>query len=114
MTSLWIVVVLLLLATLLCLIPPLLRRALPVAPAADENLRAFYRAQREQLQRDLRAGSVSPDAALRAEEELQRELLQDLAARQSRVGRVGGQRAGLAAACLLSVLIPVAAVLLYG
>ncbi|WAI82183.1 MULTISPECIES: c-type cytochrome biogenesis protein CcmI [Achromobacter] len=114
MTSLWIVVVLLLLATLLCLIPPLLRRALPVAPAADENLRAFYRAQREQLQRDLRAGSVSPEAALRAEEELQRELLQDLAARQPRVGLVGGQRAGLAAACLLTVLIPVAAVLLYG
>lgn len=114
MTSLWIVVVLLLLATLLCLIPPLLRRALPVALAADENLRAFYRAQREQLQRDLRAGSVSPEAALRAEEELQRELLQDLAARQPRVGLVGGQRAGLAAACLLTVLIPVAAVLLYG
>lgn len=114
MTALWIVVVLLLLATLLCLIPPLLRRASSPAPAADENLRAFYRAQREQLQRDLRAGSLSPEAALRTEEELQRELLQDLAARQPRVGLVGGQRAGLTAACLLSVLIPVAAVLLYG
>ena len=114
MTALWIVVVLLLLATLLCLIPPLLRRALPVAPAADESLRAFYLAQREQLRRDLRAGSLTREAALRAEEELHRELLQDLAARQPRMAPMGGQRAGLTAACLLSVLIPVAAVLLYG
>lgn len=114
MTTLWIIVVLLLLATLLCLIPPLLRRAPIHATAADETLRAFYLAQREQLQRDLRTGSLSPEAKARAEEELQRELLQDLAARQPRMGPAGGQRAGLAAACLLSVLIPVAAVLLYG
>lgn len=114
MTTLWIIVVLLLLATLLCLIPPLLRRAPTHATAADETLRAFYLAQREQLQRDLRTGSLSPEAKARAEEELQRELLQDLAARQPRLGPAGGQRAGLAAACLLSVLIPVAAVLLYG
>lgn len=114
MTTLWIVVVLLLLATLLCLIPPLLRRAPSTAPAADESLRAFYLAQREQLQRDVRSGSLTPQAKLRAEEELQRELLQDLAARQPRVGPAGGQRAALAAACLLSVLVPVAAVLLYG
>lgn len=114
MTTLWIVVVLLLLATLLCLIPPLLRRAPSTAPAADESLRAFYLAQREQLQRDVRSGSLTPQARLRAEEELQRELLQDLAARQPRVGPAGGQRAALAAACLLSVLVPVAAVLLYG
>ncbi|MPS79333.1 MAG: c-type cytochrome biogenesis protein CcmI [Achromobacter sp.] len=114
MTPLWIVVVLLLLATLLCLIPPLLRRAPPTAPGAEESLRAFYLARREQLQRDLRAGSLSPEAKLRAEEEMQRELLQDLAARQTRVGPMGGQRAGVAAACLLSVLVPVAAVLLYG
>ncbi|MCW3155440.1 c-type cytochrome biogenesis protein CcmI [Achromobacter spanius] len=114
MTTLWIIVVLLLLATLLCLIPPLLRRAPTHATAANETLRAFYLAQREQLQRDLRTGSLSPEAKARAEEELQRELLQDLAARQPRLGPAGGQRAGLAAACLLSVLIPVAAVLLYG
>lgn len=114
MTPLWIVVVLLLLATLLCLIPPLLRRAPPTAPGAEESLRAFYLARREQLQRDLRAGSLSPEAKLRAEEEMQRELLQDLAARQTRVGPMGGQRAGVAAACLISVLVPVAAVLLYG
>ncbi|CAB3918553.1 c-type cytochrome biogenesis protein CcmI [Achromobacter piechaudii] len=114
MTPLWIVVVLLLLATLLCLIPPLLRRAPPTAPGAEDSLRAFYLARREQLQRDLRAGSLSPEAKLRAEEEMQRELLQDLAARQTRVGPMGGQRAGVAAACLISVLVPVAAVLLYG
>lgn len=114
MTSLWIVVVLLLLATLLCLIPPLLRRAPPTAPGAEDSLRAFYLARREQLQRDLRAGSLSPEAKLRAEEEMQRELLHDLAARQTRVGPLGGQRAGVAAACLISVLVPVAAVLLYG
>ena len=50
----------------------------------------------------------------RAEDELQRDLLQDLAQRQRQAAPVRGQRAGVATACLLSVLIPVAAVLLYG
>jgi cytochrome c-type biogenesis protein CcmH len=115
MTTLWLVVLLLLLATLLCLIPPLVRRP-PTRPSAtaDANVRAFYLAQREQLQRDLNNGSLSPAARVRAEEELQRDLLQDLALRQSQAAPAGGQRAGIAAACLLSVLIPVAAVLLYG
>jgi len=115
MTTLWLVVLLLLLATLLCLIPPLVRRP-PTRPSitADANVRAFYLAQREQLQRDLNNGSLSPAARVRAEEELQRDLLQDLALRQSQALPAGGQRAGIAAACLLSVLVPVAAVLLYG
>lgn len=115
MTALWLVVLLLLLATLLCLIPPLVRRP-PARPSAtaDANVRAFYLAQREQLQRDLNNGSLSPAARVRAEEELQRDLLQDLALRQSQALPAGGQRAGIAAACLLSVLVPVAAVLLYG
>ena len=115
MTALWLVVLLLLLATLLCLIPPLVRRP-PTRPTAtaDANVRAFYLAQREQLQRDLNNGSLSPAARVRAEDELQRDLLQDLALRQSQAAPAGGQRAGIAAACLLSVLIPVAAVLLYG
>jgi len=115
MTTLWLVVLLLLLATLLCLIPPLVRRP-PTRPSitADANVRAFYLAQREQLQRDLNNDSLSPAARVRAEEELQRDLLQDLALRQSQALPAGGQRAGIAAACLLSVLVPVAAVLLYG
>lgn len=113
MTALWIAVLVLLLATLLCLIPPLLRRA-PAAQAAEASVRAFYLAQREQLERDLKNGSLSPEARARAEEELQRDLLQDLALRRSRAAPWAGQRAGVAAACLLSVLIPVAAVLLYG
>lgn len=114
MTTLWLVVLLLLLATLLCLIPPLVRRAPPAPQAADANVRAFYLAQREQLQRDLNNGSLSPAARLRAEEELQRDLLQDLALRQAPAAPVRGQHAGIAAACLLSVIIPVAAELLYG
>lgn len=114
MTALWLAVLALLLATLLCLIPPLLRRAPAAEPAADASLRAFYLAQREQLRRDLKDGSLSASARARAEEELQRDLLQDLELRRPRAAPWAGQRAGLAAACLLSVLIPVAAVLLYG
>ncbi|WP_188590809.1 c-type cytochrome biogenesis protein CcmI, partial [Achromobacter denitrificans] len=76
--------------------------------------RAFYLAQREQLQRDLKNGSLSAAERARAEEELQRDLLQDLDLRRERAAPWAGQRAGVAAACLLSVLIPVAAVLLYG
>lgn len=114
MTTLWLIVVCLLLATLLCLIPPLLRRAPAAEPASDANVRAFYLAQREQLQRDMGNGSLSAAARARAEEELQRDLLQDLERRRTRSTPWAGQRAGVAAACLLTVLIPVAAVLLYG
>ena len=114
MTTLWIIVVLLLLATLLCLIPPLLRRAPAEPPASEANVRAFYLAQREQLRRDMDNGSLTAAAGLRAEEELQRDLLQDLDLRRGRGAPWAGQRAGIAAACLLTVLIPVAAVLLYG
>lgn len=114
MTTLWLVVLLLLLATLLCLIPPLVRRAQPAGPASDASVRAFYLAQRDQLRRDRQNGSLSADGLARAEDELQRDLLQDLALRQQQAAPVRGQRAGVAAACLLSVLIPVAAVLLYG
>ncbi|MGB3431865.1 c-type cytochrome biogenesis protein CcmI [Achromobacter sp.] len=114
MTSLWLIVVLLLLATLLCLIPPLLRRAPAAEPASEANVRDFYLAQREQLRRDLNNGSLSAAAIVRAEEELQRDLLQDLELRRTRSASWAGQRAGVAAACLLTVLIPVAAVLLYG
>ncbi|MFY3551085.1 c-type cytochrome biogenesis protein CcmI [Achromobacter insolitus] len=114
MTTLWLIVVCLLLATLLCLIPPLLRRAPAAEPASDANVRAFYLAQREQLQRDMGNGSLSAAARARAEEELQRDLLQDLERRRTRSAPWAGQRAGVAAACLLTVLIPVAAVLLYG
>ncbi len=114
MTTLWLVVLLLLLATLLCLIPPLVRRAAPAGPASDASVRAFYLAQRDQLRRDRQNGSLSADGLARAEDELQRDLLQDLALRQQQAAPVRGQRAGVAAACLLSVLIPVAAVVLYG
>lgn len=115
MTPLWLAVLVLLLATLLCLVPPLLRRPPPAtAREADTGLRDFYRAQREQVQRDLREGALTADAALRADEELQRDLLQDLARRGASAPAAAGHRAGVAAACLLSLALPLAAALLYG
>lgn len=115
MTPLWLAVLVLLLATLLCLVPPLLRRPPPAAAReADTGLRDFYRAQREQVQRDLREGALTADAALRADEELQRDLLQDLARRGASAPAAAGHRAGVAAACLLSLALPLAAALLYG
>lgn len=114
MTSLWLIVLALLLATLLCLVPPLLRRTPAAETASDASVRAFYLAQREQLRRDLANGALTPQAHARADEELQRDLLQDLAMRRDPRARLGGQRAGLAAACVLTVAVPVAAVLLYG
>lgn len=114
MTALWLIVLALLLATLLCLIPPLLRRAPAAETTSDANVRAFYLAQREQLRRDLNNGALTVQAHARAEEELQRDLLQDLALRRAHGTPLSGQRAGIAAACVLSVAIPVAAVLLYG
>lgn len=114
MTTLWLIVLVLLLATLLCLVPPLLRRTPAAETASDASVRAFYLAQREQLRRDLDNGALSPEAHARADEELQRDLLQDLAMRRDPRARLGGQRAGIAAACVLTVAVPVAAVLLYG
>lgn len=114
MTTLWLIVLALLLATLLCLVPPLLRRTPAVETASDASVRAFYLAQREQLRRDLDHGALSPQAYARADEELQRDLLQDLAMRRDPRARLGGQRASIAAACVLTVAVPVAAVLLYG
>lgn len=114
MTTLWLIVLALLLATLLCLVPPLLRRTPAAETASDASVRAFYLAQREQLRRNLANGALSPQAHARADEELQRDLLQDLAMRRDPRARLGGQRAGIAAACVLTVAVPVAAVLLYG
>jgi cytochrome c-type biogenesis protein CcmH len=114
MTTLWLIVLALLLATLLCLVPPLLRRTPAAETASDASVRAFYLAQREQLRRDLDNGALSPQAHARADEELQRDLLQDLAMRRDPRARLSGQRAGIAAACVLTVAVPVAAVLLYG
>ncbi|CAB3864051.1 hypothetical protein LMG26689_02643 [Achromobacter animicus] len=114
MTTLWLIVLALLLATLLCLVPPLLRRTPAAETASDASVRAFYLTQREQLRRDLANGALSPQAHARADEELQRDLLQDLAMRRDPRARLGGQRAGIAAACVLTVAVPVAAVLLYG
>jgi len=98
----------------LCLVPPLLRRTPAAETASDASVRAFYLAQREQLRRDLDHGALSPQAYARADEELQRDLLQDLAMRRDPRARLGGQRASIAAACVLTVAVPVAAVLLYG
>ncbi|AUZ18021.1 c-type cytochrome biogenesis protein CcmI [Achromobacter xylosoxidans] len=114
MTPLWLAVLVLLLATLLCLLPPLLRRPPPAEDnATDAGLRAFYLAQREQLRRDQRDGALSADAAMRADEELQRDLLQDLAQRHPGRAVAAGQRVSIAAACLLSLALPLAAALLY-
>ncbi|MFJ0453129.1 c-type cytochrome biogenesis protein CcmI [Bordetella bronchiseptica] len=113
MTALWLIVLLLLLATLAALILPMLRRERAAGPAdAAATVRAFYQAQRAQLQRELREGALTAQAHARAEEELQRELLQALDARRD-TAPAPARRASLAAACALSVAVPVAAMLLY-
>ncbi|MGZ9893781.1 c-type cytochrome biogenesis protein CcmI [Bordetella bronchiseptica] len=113
MTALWLIVLLLLLTTLAALILPMLRRERATGQAdAAATVRAFYQAQRAQLQRELRDGALTAQAHARAEEELQRELLQALDARRD-TAPAPARRASLAAACALSVAVPVAAMLLY-
>lgn len=114
MNALWLAVVALLLGSLCCLIVPLLRRGPPAGPRSADSLRAFYAAQREQLRRDRQQGALSADAHMRAEEELQRDLLQDMARRDAPGGGPAGRRASLAAACALALGLPLAAALLYG
>lgn len=110
----WLIIGGMLAAALLCVIPPLLRRHV-VAPGDRRELAvAIYRAEQAEVERELKAGSLSAEHYADVQRELERRLVdgagETLAAPARATSNVA-RRAGIAA--LLLALIPSAALVLY-
>lgn len=107
MTPLWLAAVALLLLALGLLLPPLLRA--PAARAEGDALGQARRARWTELQQDLQA--ASPQERAQAEDELLRRVLEE--GREPPPARAPTARLGLATACVLTLLLPVATLVLY-
>lgn len=115
--SFWILAALLIVIALCYVLPPLLQRA---AATDDERERAnvsIYRDQFTELERDLRDGVLDKEQYEQGRLELQRRLLEDVAAPSKNGGTIttagSSARSGQRTAILLGAAIPLAAVLLY-
>lgn len=113
MTTLWIAVVAMLLLALLLLVPPFFRRQDAPSASSAQTVQAFYRSQLSELTQDVDNAALGPREHKEAVDDVTRGLLQDMDARKPRGGRLGSQRLNLAVAAVLSLGLPVAAVLLY-
>jgi cytochrome c-type biogenesis protein CcmH len=115
MLSFWILAALLVTIALCYVLPPLLQRA---EQRADERERAninIYRDQFAELERDLRDGVLDKEQYEQGRIELQRRLLEDVAAPQPAGGtpHASSARSGRATATILGAGIPLAAIILY-
>jgi cytochrome c-type biogenesis protein CcmH len=109
MTLLWIVASLLLAGALLLLLPPLLRLPARVADAADAVL-DIHHDHRQDIERDLAAGSLAPDRADQVRAEIARREREDAA---SELPSPAAQTPARASALVLALLIPLGSVVLY-
>ncbi|MEQ9138583.1 MAG: c-type cytochrome biogenesis protein CcmI [Thalassobaculum sp.] len=115
---LWIVVSVLLLASVLALLAPLLRRPAPVADRAEHGFEVL-RDQLAEVERDRANGRLDPTSADAARLEIERRLLaEDERREQERAtGEAAtaeaGRRRRLAAAVLVMLVVPVGSVMLY-
>ncbi len=120
MTLFWIFAALLIAAALLFVLPPLLRRSTSAAKAdiAGEPNNALnvavYRDQQRELEGDRRAGTLTDEQYERAHLELERRLLDDVAADRAPVRISGSERpASRVPAIIAAFVVPLAAVALY-
>jgi len=112
---LWSAALLLLLLTLGVLLWPLLHEPVTeISVDAQARLRRLYRQQRNELEREREAKTISAEDYVQAVEELERRLLTEIDefTSQSLAGASGAWRRSIPAA-LLSLLLPLGAVLLY-
>ena len=118
MTVFWIVAAILIVVALLFILPPLWRREKPsvasAAPAVpvDANSAlnvAVYRDQQNELEADRRAGTLSDEQYERARLELERRLLDDVAAAAPVVSHTSSR----APAYIVGAVVPLLAVGLY-
>ena len=110
MTIFWIVAAILIIVALIFVLPPLLKRSNPVGVAAQPLNVAVYRDQQQELEADRRAGTLSDEQYERARIELERRLLDDVAATAAPVAT---RQASRVPAVLAGVAVPLLAVGLY-
>ncbi len=96
--------------TLLVLLRPWQRRAKAAAAEASEVNAGIYRDQLAELDRDLAAGTISPQDHAQARAELQRRLLEDVSAESMPAAAIKGMRA---TTLVLALLLPLGAAGLY-
>jgi cytochrome c-type biogenesis protein CcmH len=110
-TAFLIVAALLTLGGLLFVLWPLLRPASRARTTAQAASLSIYRDQFAELERDLKLGTLDSAQYDGARAELERRLLDEVAAQPQGAG--AGRRAGRGLAALIAVLMPVCAGLLY-
>jgi len=114
MTVFWIVVVLLILAALLFILPPLLYQASDYKAIAHHSLNiAVYQDQLAELERDLENDVITSEQFEQARLELERRLLEDVPADNGDVLAKGPQKSSKAAAIIVGIAVPAFAVGLY-
>jgi cytochrome c-type biogenesis protein CcmH len=111
MTLFWIIAALLIACALLFVLPPLLKRRAAVSVAAQRLNVAVYRDQLSELEADRRSGTLTDDQYERARLELERRLLDDVAA--DGAPAVAERPASRVPAVVAGVAVPVLAVALY-
>jgi cytochrome c-type biogenesis protein CcmH len=116
--SFWILAALLVVIALCYVLPPLLQRAVATDDEREQSNVSIYRDQFNELERDLRDGVLDKEQYEQGRLELQRRLLEDVAAPQPQGGdpatpAESSDKSGRSAAILLGAAIPLAAVLLY-
>ena len=116
MTLFWIIAALLIAAALWFVLPPLLKRGASAtkagvaAPTNNALNVAVFRDQQRELEADRRAGTLTDEQYERARIELERRLLDDVAADQA---KPAARPASRAPAIMVGVALPLVAVALY-
>jgi cytochrome c-type biogenesis protein CcmH len=111
MTLFWIIAALLIACALFFVLPPLLKRRAGAGVAAQRLNIAVYRDQLNELEADRRAGTLNDEQYERARLELERRLLDDVAADGAPVA--AERSASRVPAIIAGVAVPVLAVALY-
>ncbi|SCK58530.1 cytochrome c-type biogenesis protein CcmH [Variovorax sp. HW608] len=115
MTIFWLLAAALIVVTMAGLLPPLLRASRAPQRADTDTAADLYRGQLDELEADLRAGTVAPEHRREARDEVGRRLLDDAASLEaaSPARSSAASRPSPLLAALLLALIPSAAIVLY-
>ncbi len=113
MMSFWIFAALLVVIALVYLLPPLLQRAEQTQGESERANVSIYRDQFSELERDLRDGVLDREQYEQGRAELQRRLLEDVAAPGADDDATPARGGGRATATVVGASIPLLAVILY-
>ncbi|NOZ54840.1 MAG: c-type cytochrome biogenesis protein CcmI [Gammaproteobacteria bacterium] len=112
----WIVALLLMVAALLFLLPPLLQRDIETDVLEREQINVLlYEDQLVELQSDLDSGAITADQFDQAHADLERALIGDVSKKEVETGSVGNASSSRAsgAAIVVGLAVPIMAVSLY-